>query len=427
MRTIVLGAGVNGVTTAYFLAQRGHEVVVLERHAEPANETSHANGGVIGGTQVEPWAKPGLPWKILTWLGQENAPLLVRLDQLPRIWRWGRMFVANCTESRFRQNLSANVRLTRYSLDEFARFRAEAGISGTEYDLCRRGALKVFLTTETFAAAQQTAADITELGIPVRVLDPQAAVAMEPALVPTLDSLVGALHYPDEEIGDCRKFTQLVARLGSRLGIDYRYNTSADRLVIHNGRVTAVDTSRGRVTGDRFVVALASCSTPLLRSAGVQVPVVPVQGVTVTVKTDGWEEPIRAAVVDHSRLFGLIRIGDRIRASGSAEITGEAPAPSPARCQALLDNVMQLFPAFAGCLKAAAPVLWAGTRGNTPDGRPILGATRIPNLFLNIGHGPQGWSTSCGASRLVADVVSGSPPAIDLEGLTLARFSRGGW
>jgi D-amino-acid dehydrogenase len=426
MRTIVLGAGVNGVTTGYFLAQRGHEVVVVDRQSEPANETSYANGGVIGGTQVEPWAKAGLPWKILAWLGQENAPLLVRFNQLPRIWRWGHLFIANCTDGRFRRNLAANVALTRYSLDEFARFRADAGIDGGEYDLCRRGALKVFNTMEAFTAAQHTTAYINDLGIPVRVLGPQDAARIEPALVPTLGSIVGALHYPDEEIGDCRKFTQLVAHLGARLGIEFRYGTTAHRLVLRNGRVAAVETSAGPISGDRFVVALASYSAPFLRSAGLSVPVVPVKGVTVTVSAEGWDSPLRAAVVDHSRLFGLIRIGDRIRASGSAEITGYDRTPSASRCQALLDNVVALFPAFANCLRAGAPIRWAGVRGNTPDGRPILGPTPLGNLFLNIGHGPQGWSTSCGASRLVADMVSGLPPAIDPEPLTLRRFRRGG-
>ncbi len=419
MKITVLGGGVSGVATAYHLAELGHDVTILERQAESALETSFANGGVVGATQVEPWAKPGLPLKILQWIGRDNAPLLFHPSQIPQMWRWGLLFLRSCTEQRFQASTTASWRLTQYSVQCFAALRERTNVS---YDLLMQGALKIFLTQE---ALDETAASLEPLrpqGVAFEVLDAAACVRKEPALRERAHTLAGGIHFPDEQVGDCRKFTLALAQYCASRGVSLKYGVTIKGFTRGGDRIEAVETDQGSFTADRFVVATASYTPPLLRPLGIHVPICPVKGVTVTVPVDGWDEPVRAGVIDSSRLFGLMHLGDRLRISGSAEITGYDPTPAKARCQALIDNVLQLFPGFAKCLEAGPPLLWAGLRGNSPDGPPMLGKTPISNLFINAGHGPQGWSTSCGSARVVADVVSGRKPDIELAGLTLDRF-----
>jgi len=419
MKITILGGGVSGISTAYHLAELGHNVTVLERQPESALETSFANGGVVGATQIEPWAKAGLPLKILQWLGKDNAPLLFHPSQIPHMWRWGLLFLRNCTEERFRKGSAISWRLTHYSAQSFAALRARAGIS---YDLNTSGALKIYLDQQSLDQTLATFEALRTTGAEFEVLDVAGCVRKEPALRPNAHTLVGGIYFPGEEVGDCRKFTLALAQHCAARGVTLKYGVTIKGFARSGDRIEAVETDHGSFTADRFVAAAASHTPLLLRSLGIYVPICPVKGVTVTVPVDGWEEPVRGGVIDYSRLFGLMRIGDRLRISGSAEITGYDKVPSAARCQALIDNVLQLFPDFAKCLAAGPPKLWAGLRGNSPDGPPILGRTPITNLFINAGHGPQGWSTSCGSARVVADIVSDRTPEIDLSGLTLDRF-----
>jgi D-amino-acid dehydrogenase len=419
MRTVVLGAGISGVTTAYYLARLGHEVTVIDRRQQPADETSFANGGVIGGTQVMPWAAPGLPWKLIGWLGKEEAPLLLRLSQLPSMWSWGLRLLASCSASRFRATLAANTALTLLSLEEFKAVRAATRL---DYDLGTRGVLKLMASERELADTLAEYRPLGALGLPFASKTPAECVEIEPALAASAP-FAGGLHFPREEVGDCRKFTHGLAEECRRLGVRFLLGTPIEGLAVAGGRVGAAVTAKGPVTGEAFVAALASHTPILLLKAGVRVPICPVKGVSVTVPVEGWNNPISGAIIDQSRMFGLIRIGDRVRAAGSAEITGYDDVPSPVRCRALTDNVQRLLPGFAQCLARAKPTYWAGLRGVSPDGRPILGRTPIANLFLNAGHGPQGWSTSCGAARAVAEVVAGRSPPIDLAPFALARFA----
>lgn len=422
MRVLVLGAGVNGVSVAHALAMRGCEVTVLDRAAGPADETSFANGGVVGGTQIEPWAAPGLRSKLLQWLFREEAPLLVRWRELPKITRWGLIFLRNCEPARFRRNLEASGRLTRHSLACFAATREAARITAADYSLIRRGALKLYHTPEAMAEAAAEAELIRDLGFAVDAIDAAACAALEPGLEPVAASLAGGLHFKEEEIGDCRAFTRALATHAETIGVGFRFNTRVAALVREGERIAAVETDAGSFAADAVVVATASWSAPLLKTADLRVPVVPTKGLTISVPAAPWPDAVKSAVMDHSRLFGLIRIGDDMRVSGSAEITGYDTVPGGRRCDAIIANVLELFPAFVRCLEAGQQRRWAGLRGNSPDGPPIIGPTPLRNLFLDIGHGPQGWSTSAGCADLVADCVLGRSPAIDLDGLTLARF-----
>lgn len=421
MRVVVIGAGISGIVTAYMLARRGCEVTIVDRAAGIADETSYANGGVVGGTQIEPWATPGLQWHLLKWIGREDAPLLVRLNQLPKITGWGLRFLRSCNERRFAQAIEASGRLTRHSLAMFETVRTEAKIDPAEYALLRHGAIKVYLTEQSFDTACREAEQIRALGFDVHPVDRSGCVAQEPGLAPVADALTGGVVYRDEEIGNCRLFAKALGRRLEALGVEFRMETAVRRIRTAGNGVDGIETAAGTITADAYVVATASHSNPLLRTAGLHVPVIPIKGVTISVPSAPWPDAVRGAVMDHSRLFGLIRIGDQMRISGSAEITGYDTTPQDARCEAIIANVLELFPAFAPCL-AGTQSRWAGVRGNTPDGPPVLGPTPIRNLFLNIGHGPQGWSTSCGCADIVADCVVGRSPAIDMSGLTLGRF-----
>ncbi|MBL8598940.1 MAG: D-amino acid dehydrogenase [Devosia sp.] len=422
MRVLIVGAGISGVTTAYLLARAGCEVTVVDRGTEPAEETSFANGGVVGGTQIEPWASPGLQWNLLKWLGREDAPLLVRWREIPRLMGWGLRFLSNCDPGRFHRNLAVSGRLTRHSLAKFADIRETANIAAEDYDLIRRGALKLYFTDQSYAHACADIELMRKLGFDVREVDARRCVALEPGLAPVANTLTGGVSYAEEEVGDCRAFTRVLARRARELGVAFRFGTQVWALQRAGDRLEGLVTDSDLLTADSYVIATASYSAPLLKTAGIGVPVIPAKGLTISVPADPWPDAVRSAVMDHSRLFGLIRIGSSLRVSGSAELTGYDTTAAVSRANAILAGVTELFPEFQRCLDAGPPQRWAGVRGLTPDGPPILGPTGIANLYLNIGHGPQGWSTSCGSADLVADLVIGREPAISMEGLTLARF-----
>ncbi|MDP9138126.1 MAG: FAD-dependent oxidoreductase, partial [Pseudomonadota bacterium] len=318
-KTIVLGAGAVGTASAWFLLKSGHDVEVIERQPGPALETSWGNGGVIHASEVEPWSQPGMPRKILGWLGKEDAPLLVRYATLPRIWRWGLEFVRNCAPERFRANSLHNLTLALYSLATLQELAAETGI---EYDRANRGVLKIYRSATSLDAATRACTVLAGHGLTFERLDGPGCVAREPALADTGDTLVGGLYFPRDEVGDCNKFTTGLAGRCAERGATYHYGTTARRIEVTGGRVAGVITENTRHAADRVVVALGSFTAPLLRQAGVDVPIYPVKGVSITFNRGAWNSAPVMPVIDDSKLFGLVPIGDRMRISGSAEIAG---------------------------------------------------------------------------------------------------------
>ena len=421
MKVVVLGGGISGTVTAYFLAKDGHDVTLIERRAGVAQETSFANGGIICPSMSEPWASPGAPTSILRWLGRDDAPLLLRLHALPGFWRWGLMFIRNCGRERYLRNARTNLRLALYSLEVFQRVRDELEIS---YDLRRAGSLKLYTDPRALGHALEECAALADLGLDYRAVDPAECVEIEPALASAAPTLAGGIYYPRDETGDCFKFAEAMAAHAEALGVIFRHETTIDRLGTEDGALAWVETDRGRVIGDRFVLAAGAFSPLLGRQLGLTIPIYPVKGVTLSLPIGGWSEAPCVAIVDEERKFGIVRLGERLRIAGSAEFTGYDATPDPARCRAILDNARQVFPELAACAKADLATPWAGLRPMTPDGPPILGPTSIRNLFINAGGGHLGWTFSCGAGRLVADLVVGERPEIDLHGLTLERFGR---
>lgn len=417
MKIIVLGAGVIGTTTAYYLARDGHEVHLVDRCPDVAMETSHANGGVLHTSEVEPWSRPGMPANVLRWLGKEDAPMLLRYSALPQMWRWGLAFLRNCSLERYRRHAAVNLRLSFYTLQCIREIREETGI---DYDMGDRGTLKIYTSPDAFETNRDEAEALRPHGAVFEAVDAARCVEIEPALAPIEATLAGGLHFPPDEHGDCHKFTAALARYcRERLAVTFHPETEVRSLVQRNGRIEAAETSKGTFGGDRFVTALGSHTPQLMRRLGIRLAIYPAKGVTVTVPAAAWPDGPRLPIIDDSRLFGLIPLGDRYRCSGSVEFVGYDATPSRARCQAIVDNVISVFPEFRRCFDPRTAKFWAGLRPMTPSGNPYLGATPVANLFVNAGHGHLGWTMSCGSARAVADIVCDREPAIDLRGLTL--------
>ena len=412
MRTVVLGAGAVGNATAFYLNKLGHEVTVVERQPAAALETSLGNGGVIHASEVEPWSQPGMPRKVLSWLGQENAPLLLRYGAIPQMWRWGIEFVRNCRLEVFRSNARANLRLALLSLQSLQEIGAETGV---DYDRGTRGVLKIYRDPGSLDDADAGSALLAREGLTYRRASAAECLALEPALGAAEPSLAGGLYFERDEVGDPYKFTQGVADWLTERGVHYRFGTTVRGLAREGDRIAAVETSTGLITADAVVVALGSYTPLLLAPLGVRVPIYPVKGISLTVPSAPWLAAPKMPVIDDSGLYGLVPIGNRLRISGSAEVTGYDATPSPLRGHAIVEKVLRTFPDFARCYSRENAKWWAGLRPVTPSGVAFMGWTPIRNLFVNAGHGHLGWTMSCGAGRVVAAIVAGRTPEIDIS------------
>jgi len=411
MTTVILGAGAVGTATAWYLSKAGHDVEVVERQPAAALETSWGNGGVIHASEVEPWSQPGMPRKIIQWLGKENAPLLLRYGAIPRMWRWGLDFARNCTPEKFRANSRANLLLALHSLRSLQEIGAETGIA---YDRGTNGVMKIYRSNDALDAAARSCAFLAQHGLLFERIGRERCVDLEPALADTGPTLAGGLYFARDEVGDCNKFTQGLAAACAARGVRYRYGTSVTRIEASGGRVSGVVTDKGRIAADQVVVAMGSFSTAILRAVGVRVPIYPVKGISITFARGAWNSAPKMPVIDDSRIFGLVPVGDRLRISGSAEITGFDTEPAMARADAIIANVSATFPQLLQHLDRGKARFWAGLRPVTPAGTPIIGRTEIGGLWINAGHGHLGWTLACGSGRVIADLMNGRDPGIPL-------------
>jgi len=411
MKVAVLGAGVVGTASAWYLAQAGHEVTVLDRQAEAALETSFANGGQISVSHAEPWANPTAPLKVLQWLGREDAPLRFQpradLDQ----WLWGARFLLECLPARTRRNTNQAFALASYSRDCLSTLRGETGI---RYDRSERGILHIYTERRLFEHAHGEVEALRARGFDVAIKSPEQCVAIEPALERAKALLYGGVFATTDESGDARVFTQRLAALAQQRGVRFRFNVNVNRIEIESGGVTRVvmDDEVGieeSVRADAYVVSLGSYSPLLLRAIGISLPIYPVKGYSITIPLDPEDEAPMVSITDHARKIVISRLGDRLRVAGTAELAGYDTEINQVRCQALVDRCFELFP------KAGRPETaeyWTGLRPATPSNLPVIGRTRYSNLFLNTGHGTLGWTMACGAGRAIADILSGRSPEV---------------
>jgi D-amino-acid dehydrogenase len=416
MKILIMGAGVIGVSTAYELVKAGCDVSVVDRQPAAGLETSFANAGEISPGYASPWAGPGVPLKAVQWMLDKHGPLVVhpRLD--PLLWRWMLQTLFNCTSRRYALNKSRMVPIAEYSRDCLRQLRADTGIS---YDHRSQGTLQLFRKQSQLDSVDKDITVLREYGVRFELLDRNGCIRAEPALGSAPASFVGGLLLPDDETGDCHLFTQRLMTMAQEAGVRFIANTRIESVTTEGDRVTAIITDSGTMTADAYVMALGSFSPLLLRPIGIDIPVYPVKGYSITVPlTDDSGAP-QSTVMDETYKVAITRLGDRIRVGGTAELSGYRVELSPERRITLERSLRDLFP-HGGDIGGAS--FWSGLRPMTPDGPPIIGPTRYSNLHLNTGHGTLGWTMACGAARITADRLLGRPSEIPTEGLSLERY-----
>jgi len=413
LKVLILGAGVVGVSSAWYLAKAGHEVVVVDRQCAAGLETSFANGGQISVSHAEPWSNPHAPLRALSWMGREDAPLLFRLRWDPALFDWSLRFLRECTPARTRANMRDIVALALYSRAQLKSLREETAI---KYDHLERGILHVYTDEKEYAAALAAASVMREFGCDRRPVDADTCVTIEPALSAARHRLVGGDYTADDESGDAQHFTRNLAALCAARGVAFRYATTALRLNTADGRIASVEISgpagSAELTADAYVVALGSYTPLLLRPLGFRLPVYPAKGYSATVALGKSSVAPSVAMTDDGHKIVFSRLGERLRVAGTAEFNGYNTELNSVRCAALMQRTHELFPELR---PSGEPEFWCGLRPSTPSNVPFVGRARLPNLYLNTGHGTLGWTMACGAGVALADIISGRQPEISLR------------
>ena len=420
MRVVVVGAGLSGVSSAWYLREAGHDVTVVERREGPGLETSFANGGLVVPSQPDPWNAPGIVAKLLHYLGKEDSPFLLRPSAVPGMVGWGLRFLANSRHEAWKRNTLACAALAQYSL---ARLRALRAATGIDYPFGSSGTMKIFRDQAQVDAQAGFARMIAQFGVPHAVLDRATTLEREPALAQVGDQLAGSVLYPDDEYGDAHAFTRALAALGAARGIAWRYGESVEDIEIEGGRFAALRTDRGRVEADALLLAAAAWTPALARPLGLKVWINPVKGYSASVPLDGWNGAPRMGIMDDGLKIAIAPFAGVLRLAGTAEFAGWSPEMNERRARNVLRTATAVLPDLAGQAERKGATFWTGLRPVSPDGSPFVGATRVPGVFVNAGHGPLGWTFACGSGKLAADLVGGAAPDIDPAPYSPARFN----
>jgi len=413
LKVLILGAGVVGVSSAWYLAKAGHEVTVIDRQPAAGLETSFANGGQISVSHAEPWSNPHAPLRALSWMGREDAPLLFRLRWDPALFDWSWRFLRECTPQRTRNNIRDIVALALYSRNQLKALRAETAI---EYEHLERGILHVYTDPKEYAAAVEASKVLREFGCDRKTIGADECVAIEPALQAARPLLVGGDYTAADESGDAQSFTKNLAALCAARGVCFRYGTTVLRLTKSGGAISGalIETATGdeMLTADAYVVALGSYTPLMLRTVGIRLPVYPAKGYSATIPLTESSIAPTVAMTDDGHKIVFSRLGQRLRVAGTAEFNGYNTELNSVRCQALMQRTRQLFPELR---PAGEPEFWCGLRPSTPSNVPFVGRSSVPNLYLNTGHGTLGWTMACGSGTVLADIMSGRESEIQLR------------
>jgi len=418
LRIIVLGSGVVGVSSAWYLAQSGHEVVVVDRQSEAGMETSFANAGQVSPGLSAPWAGPDTPRKAIKWLLMAHRPLVVWPLPDPKLIAWVISFLGNCTHDAYARNKGRMVRLAEYSRDRLDDLRAATGI---KYDGGQKGLLQLFRTQKQADGVVDDTVVLDRLGVPYTILSVAECIAQEPALANIPGKFVGGMKLPGDQTGDAHLFTQRLAAMAAAGGVQFLYDRTITALSRDGDHISGVQTSHGVITGDAYLVCLGSYGPALLRPLGVNLPVYPVKGYSITMPVKDEARAPKSTVMDETFKVAITRLGDRIRVGGTAELAGFSTRLREARRDTLNHSVNDLFPGAGNTDEA---VFWTGLRPMTPDGPPVIGPTKYKNLWLNTGHGTLGWTMSCGSAALISDLMNGRKPNVEHEDLGLARYGQ---
>ncbi|WP_295892137.1 D-amino acid dehydrogenase [uncultured Vibrio sp.] len=416
MKVLVLGGGVIGLTSAWYLSQQGHDVTVVDRQSECGKETSFANAGQISYGYSSPWAAPGIPVKALQWLMQEHAPLKVKPSVSPAMLSWAAKMLSNCRTSHYNTNKSRMLRLANHSQACLSALREQTGI---EYQGRKLGTLQVFRNPKQMVAIEKDMALLKKSNTQFSLLDTEGCLDKEPALRRVADKIVGGLHLPDDETGDCFLFCQQLTRVAKQAGVNFVFDTDIHSLTANQGVITSVETSVGSMHADHYVVACGSYSAKLLAPLGIEIPTYPVKGYSLTLPIKQAEFAPRSTVMDETYKVAVTRFDDRIRVAGTAELTDFDLSIPEKRTSTIKRVVNDLFPEVGDFEQAE---YWTGLRPMTPDGTPVIGETPIKNLFTNTGHGTLGWTMACGSGQLLADIVSKTAAKIEHQDLNMSRY-----
>ncbi|WP_336006014.1 D-amino acid dehydrogenase [Acinetobacter pittii] len=417
MRVIVLGSGVIGVASAYYLAQQGAEVTVLDRQSGPAEETSFGNAGQISPGYSTPWAAPGIPFKAVKWMFQHHAPLAINLDGSMWQLQWMAQMLKNCNPQSYAVNKERMMRVAEYSRDCLRELRKDTGIN---YENRAKGTLQLFRKEAQMEAVQRDISVLEECGVSYELLNGNELGRVEPALANAQDKLVGGLHLPNDETGDCYLFTNALAQIAKELGVNFQFNQNVEKLIVEGDEIKGVQVNGKVLTADRYVLAFGSYSRDFLKPLDLQLPVYPVKGYSLTIPIVDLAFAPQSTVLDETYKIAITRFDQRIRVGGMAELSGFNLGLNEDRRATLQMVTQDLFP--GGDMAQAS--FWTGLRPMTPDSTPIIGATRFKNLFLNTGHGTLGWTMACGSGKLISDIVLNHKTDISTDGLSIQRYSQ---
>ena len=421
MHVLIIGAGLLGLTTAYFLRLSGATVTVVDRQPGVGLETSFANGAMLHASQANPWNEPGVLGMAIRMLGREDSPLLVRPRAIPALWRWGLAFVKHSTPARYLRNFEKNAHLARYSLDQMAVLRTALALN---YDQQQRGTIKLFRTESEVARAARFCVQLSAWGIRHEVINASRAIQLEPALAPIEAQLAGGLYFPGDESGDAYRFCELLAKHLQHDGVEFLFDTPVARIRSGLTGKPVAHTAHGELTAEAIVLAAGSYTPLLAYTAGLKVPVAPVKGYSITLACNGWQAGPQVPIIDDHLHAAVCPLGDRLRVAGTAEFAGYDLSLTPSRIANLFALVLKLYPNFAPFLSRDTATQWTGLRPMSCDGVGIMGRTCAPGIFLNTGHGPLGWTMAAGAGRLVADEITGRSTELAAAPYRLARFER---
>lgn len=416
MQIVVIGSGIIGVTSAYYLARRGYNVSVIDRQESVGMETSFANAGQISPGYSAPWAAPGIPLKAVKWLLSKHSPLVIRPKPDWEMLRFILMMLRNCTAPRYNINKGRMQRIAEYSRRALIELREETGI---QYDHRCRGTLQLFRTERQLADARKDTNVLDACAVPYELLNAEQCINVEPALHHVRDKIRGGLRLPNDETGDCFKFTTELAVKAAELGVKFLSGVTVNRLITDGDQISGLDTDQGIISADQYLVASGSYSTQLLRPAGIDIPVYPVKGYSITAEIVSADDAPLSTIMDETYKVAITRLGNRVRVAGTAELTGYDMRLRESGRNTIRHVVSDLFPR---AVDLSDDHFWTGLRPMTPDGTPIIGRTPFRNLVLNTGHGTLGWTMACGSGRLVADLIADGNPEISLQDLGMARY-----
>jgi D-amino-acid dehydrogenase len=418
MKIIIIGAGVIGSTTAYYLAKSGHDIEVIDRQEGPALETSFANAGMLTPSMADPWNAPGIFKTLVSTIGNPHSPFLLRLKALPSLLGWGVSFLNNSREKLYIENIHRSADLSWYSVKLLDELRKKLNI---KYDQITTGSIKVFRDMESLEKLARLSEHLIPHGMTYEVLKGNDLLKAEPSLEPVIDKLAGGVHFPDDQAGNAYKFTCEIEKEAMKLGTKFHYGVSVEKIIKRHNNVSAIRTSTGDITADKYILCAGSFSTPLAKSIGINIPVRPAKGYSITVPLNSWNGGPRMPIIDDSFHAAISPLGDVLRIAGTAEFAGLDQSLTPDRLANMYDLLSEVFPDFAPYFVKEKVIEWAGLRPISVDGSPYLGKTDVANLLVNTGHGPLGWTMAAGSAKMLTDIIDGNRPALNPADYSLYR------